>query len=706
METKKLKYYNNFLATSYRWLASSLGCSSDLHLVMDIHRKYIRVLKTRGKTEAINYIKGLRSDVYKLLSLSSDGKFFIQEEIFIHKDLMFLKNKKTVFKVPFLKLLLTVLSCSRTLRLKSSPDISTITGPSKLKKYPFSSSDFDEFWVTLGYKKNGKMNTFIPNSLRFKSYHKTTKIGPNGQALYNSIDDLSLLYNEHPYVLRDIIYLGGSKLQSYIISVLHFIDPILSYLSLSPYYTNKKFNCIRRVSHFSEKEGKTRVVALFDYFSQTALRPLHNYLFKVMRKIPQDYTFNQTDFLSTIGNKDIYYSIDLTAFTDRFPVLINRDLLASRFGITYANSWMRIMTQPLLYEGELISYSVGNPMGAYSSWNSTSLSHHFLVWKSCKNLGVDWSTLPYALLGDDIVICHKEVALEYCRLIRTIGVQWNNSKTHVSPHFFEFAKRIYWNGEDITPFPLPGLYEEHKTVSGFTQILLNASSKGFGEVIDLLDSFELFLTFMGKPRRLRSKLICWGKEMLVLSNVIQGKAPALELIPFVESLSPDIINNFSEDIMYNIVSHCVMMMFTESNSKLLDVKNKEPLGVFPEMLTIFLTSLTYKESVEPSYCKIIPANYIIRDDVYEIIERLPESVPLTYVWGLISERYILSLNRALKIDTTGGDWDLVFNNLLVPKSDHEVFTSRSSPVIFKSSGRIFILIKEQIKTLLAYPQLM
>jgi hypothetical protein len=355
MDTKKLKYYNNFLATSYRWLASSLGCRSDLHLVMDIHHKYIRVIKTRGKIQAINYIKGLRSDVYKLLSLSPDGMFFKQDKIFIHKDLMFLKRKGVVFRVPFLKLLLTVLSCSRTLRLKSSPDISTITGPSKLKKYPFNKRDFDEFWVALGYKKVGKVDTFVPNSLRFKSYHKTTKTGPNGQALFNSIDDLNLLYRSHPNVLKDIIYIGGMKLQSYLISILHFIDPILSYISSSSLYTNKNFNCIRRVSHFSEKEGKTRVVALFDYFSQTALRPLHNYLFKVMRHIPQDYTFNQTDFLTTIGGKKIYYSIDLTAFTDRFPVLINRDLLSSRFGISYANSWMRIMTQPLYFEGEYIS---------------------------------------------------------------------------------------------------------------------------------------------------------------------------------------------------------------------------------------------------------------------------------------------------------------------------------------------------------------
>jgi hypothetical protein len=706
MKDKKLHNYNNFLNVTYKWLASSLGCSKDLHLIMGIHRKYILILRTRGKTQAINYIKCLRSDVYKLLSLSRDGMFINKNEIIIHKDLLFLKKKKDGFQVPFLKLLLTVLSCSRTLRSKVSPDIQSVIGPSKLKKYPFSSKDFDEFWISLGYKKCGKVLSSVPNSVRFKSYHKTTKTGPNGQALFHSIDDLFLLYKEHPKVLKDILFLGGNKLQFYVINILHYITPILGYISCSPMYSCNNVTCIRRISSFPEKEGKTRIVAIFDYFSQTSLRPLHNYLFKVMRNIPQDYTFNQTDFLDTIGDQDIYYSIDLTAFTDRFPVLINRDLIASRFGLLYANSWMRIMTQPLFYNGDYISYSVGNPMGAYSSWNSTSLSHHFIVWKSCKNLGVNWSTLPYALLGDDIVICHKQVALEYCRLIRTIGVQWNTSKTHVSPYFFEFAKRIYWNSNDITPFPLPGLYEEHKTVSGFTQILLNASSKGFGTAETLLDSFELFLSLIGKPRRLRRKFINWGKEMLVLSNVIQGKVSALELIPFVESLSP-IISSISVEVMLNINSHCVMMMFTESNSRLLDPKyNKEPLGLFPELFTMFMLSLTGDESVEPSYNRFIPTSYILKDNNYEIINCLPESIPLTHIWGLISERYILSVQKALKIDMTGGDWDLIFNDLLIPKSDHEVFSSRSTPVIFKTSGRTFILIKEQIKTLLAYPQLL
>jgi hypothetical protein len=32
---------------------------------------------------------------------------------------------------------------------------------------------------------------------------------------------------------------------------------------------------LRKISSFPDKEGKTRTIAIFDYFSQTALKPLH-----------------------------------------------------------------------------------------------------------------------------------------------------------------------------------------------------------------------------------------------------------------------------------------------------------------------------------------------------------------------------------------------------------------------------------------------
>lgn len=52
----------------------------------------------------------------------------------------------------------------------------------------------------------------------------------------------------------------------------------------------------RRIVGIPDREGKTRAVAILDYWSQTALRPVHDLLFRVLRTIPQDVTFAQESF--------------------------------------------------------------------------------------------------------------------------------------------------------------------------------------------------------------------------------------------------------------------------------------------------------------------------------------------------------------------------------------------------------------------------
>lgn len=62
----------------------------------------------------------------------------------------------------------------------------------------------------------------------------------------------------------------------------------------------EKTSLVRKLSCFADKEGKTRVIAIGDYFSQTVLKGLHNYLYKVLKKIPQDCTFDQGKFRDKI----------------------------------------------------------------------------------------------------------------------------------------------------------------------------------------------------------------------------------------------------------------------------------------------------------------------------------------------------------------------------------------------------------------------
>jgi len=96
---------------------------------------------------------------------------------------------------------------------------------------------------------------------------------------------------------------------------------------------------------------------------------------------------------------------------------------------------------PFSYRGKSYAYAVGQPMGAYSSWAVFSLAHHYLIRLSAYQVGVEWFE-DYRVLGDDVVIRHNQVAEQYLRNLKVLGVGVSQEKTLVSPHTFEFSKRI------------------------------------------------------------------------------------------------------------------------------------------------------------------------------------------------------------------------------------------------------------------------
>jgi hypothetical protein len=109
-----------------------------------------------------------------------------------------------------------------------------------------------------------------------------------------------------------------------------------------------------------------------DYFSQSVLKPLHSYLFGVLRKIPQDMTFSQGNFKEILKDCDVIYSVDLKSATDRFPIKTLEDILKCKLPCQYVDHWSNIMVGypfEFTFRGRSreISYAVGNPMGAYSS---------------------------------------------------------------------------------------------------------------------------------------------------------------------------------------------------------------------------------------------------------------------------------------------------------------------------------------------------
>jgi len=83
------------------------------------------------------------------------------------------------------------------------------------------------------------------------------------------------------------------------------------------------------------------------------------------------------------------FSFDLSAATDRLPVSLQEKILSVCFGKEFSSLWRTILVGRTYYvryksasgktESNNLSYAVGQPMGALSSWAMLALTHHFIV---------------------------------------------------------------------------------------------------------------------------------------------------------------------------------------------------------------------------------------------------------------------------------------------------------------------------------------
>lgn len=225
---------------------------------------------------------------------------------------------------------------------------------------------------------------------------------------------------------------------------------------------------------FLEEPGKWRVVALLDYYTQILFHPVHLEIFnKILKRIPQDGTFDQH---APIGKLQEYmkkkgitrvYSFDLSAATDRLPIVIQELVLSYLIGKPLARLWVRLLTErlyscPRKVDGVKtnspkggVQYAVGQPMGAYSSWAMLALTHHAIVQFAAWKCGMRTWFQHYALLGDDVVICHRNIAEAYLGIMKVLGVEISFAKSLSSDNgSFEFAKRFIFRGKDVSPTTL------------------------------------------------------------------------------------------------------------------------------------------------------------------------------------------------------------------------------------------------------------
>lgn len=90
-----------------------------------------------------------------------------------------------------------------------------------------------------------------------------------------------------------------------------------------------------RLALKEEAAGKIRVFAIVDNWTQWMLHPLHSAIFSLLRRIPQDGTFDQLAPVKRLNLRKNSYvaSFDLSAATDRLPLQVQKMLLQRPLGL-------------------------------------------------------------------------------------------------------------------------------------------------------------------------------------------------------------------------------------------------------------------------------------------------------------------------------------------------------------------------------------
>lgn len=242
--------------------------------------------------------------------------------------------------------------------------------------------------------------------------------------------------------------------ESGLLNLKDFLSNILPYLRLG------------KLAIKLEPAGKVRVFAISDYWTQWALSPLHNSIFKLLEKHPCDATFDQTGKVTEFSKKNYSYvaSYDLKSATDLIPIQLYEKVFSYWLGPEVASAWLNLLTnRDYIYfhasEGKSkvpkdYRYTRGQPMGTLSSWAGLAVVHHYLVFLAASRVAYNNFT-DYLVLGDDIVIANPEVAQSYKLVCEEYGITIGLPKSFVSNKgFFQFASQDMLGDTNFSPISL------------------------------------------------------------------------------------------------------------------------------------------------------------------------------------------------------------------------------------------------------------
>jgi hypothetical protein len=312
----------------------------------------------------------------------------------------------------------------------------------------------------------------------------------------------------------------------------------------------------------------------------------------------------------------------------------------------------------------VMSYQVGNPMGFYSSWNSFTLAHHYVMYYCCKELCIDYKQAKYVMLGDDVLIGDHRLAEKYKQVITDLGMDFSPLKTHESKTLFEFAKRLFYKGVEVTPFPVSALKESQKRFYLLVNLLCEEVERGWVPLKDIPEAIFCFYTNVkGFTTKFAAKLRDRSYTCELIMKMMRGTIPAdVAINSIIRRFDLQLEDQTLEDSQ-ELLKGFLYEAFICSDP--VYSENKESLGCLAEDLTMKITGIETEDF----------------DRLFEI----PSSIPILFSYGKICESWQVLRKEADELFTrTLSDWTIV-KTMTVPISDR-VFVERQSHSVARASA--------------------
>lgn len=194
------------------------------------------------------------------------------------------------------------------------------------------------------------------------------------------------------------------------------------------------------------KDGgwKVRWIASPYRIHQLALQPLGSGLFRALRSLPWDCTFDQRKPYHVVQGHlkkgGTAYAVDLSSATDYFPLDLQTSVLRSLFGDLPDVQLFEELSR-CIWKCKKLGFSVqwtnGQPMGLYPSFPAFALTHGVLLDFLSNNVPGQ-----FFVLGDDVIILNGALYEKYVKALKILGCPYNPDKTIVSRGLTEFAGKI------------------------------------------------------------------------------------------------------------------------------------------------------------------------------------------------------------------------------------------------------------------------